>query len=48
MIMYITDYFYLHHPLLIKKPDRPNKLVSLLTRLGGLEVRALSTCFLMI
>ena len=24
--MYITDYFYLHHPLLIKKPDRPKQI----------------------
>ena len=30
--MYITDYFSPHHPLLIKKPDRPNKLLSLVTR----------------
>ena len=47
MIMYITDYFYLHHPLLIKKPDRPNKLLSLLTSLGGWKERA-SSSFLMI
>ena len=47
MIMYIIDYFYLHHPLLIKKPDRPNKLLSLLTSLGGWKERA-SSSFLMI